>query len=489
MLLFLLTTLLLSLAFVGLSPVLKNLLPTKQQLKPSASLPYRILHTAEKDALSSITVTHYDDEPYTLLYENEWLSLKREGGTPVRIGEAYMQKILEAATVIAIEDTVTPNANEVQAHLVDMGLEPPRITVQIRYTNGHMDTLSFGDRVHGTTYYYYRWSGNEGIYMCDEGLYEAFEYTANNLLPVQQPLIEKSLVDKISIQTQGQDEMEITFATSTDGITSGMLLHPYAYPLDHQAAETLLSAVADFRLGTLLGENSAINHAEYGFDDPLAVVKIHQKSGAFGEIDETGALATYTADEQTVLFMLGRAEGDYFYTCLYEGKNYLVSKFLVEPFIKATEENVITRHPADMGADPVAALQMQIGGTVLDIRRQRTERVLPNNQLDTDAQGNILYDINVTINGKAVSEEAFDALMERLKAMEVSDEAPVEYSVGSGAPRWQMTLTTQTGASRTLSAYTLDSFFDALAVDGVVRHTVQAESLEIALADIASAAP
>lgn len=32
-----------------------------------------------------------------------------------------------------------------------------------------------------TTYHYYRWSGDSGVYMCDSGTYEAFEYTAQML--------------------------------------------------------------------------------------------------------------------------------------------------------------------------------------------------------------------------------------------------------------------------------------------------------------------
>ena len=55
-----------------------------------------------------------------------------------------------------------------------------------------------------------------------------------------------------------------------------------------------------------------------------------------------------------------------------------------------------------------------------------------------------------------------------------------------GAPEWQLTLTTEQGRTRTLSAYPQDAFTDVLAVDGVAVHTISKEALDIALGEFAA---
>lgn len=482
--LFLCVTLVLTLAFVLFLPSMPNLFPTEAQMVPPSSYSFQTLDTGEREQLSSITVTHEGGEAYTLLYQNERLFLKREGGTPTLINEAYMEQILRAATTIAVEDTIAADVEEVRAHLGDMGLDSPSITVRVRYQNDREDLLQFGNRVPDTTYFYYRWSGDNGVYMCDEGLYEAFEYTAAMLLPVEQPLLQQSLIDHMSLRIRGQEDLELQFAITSGGAITGTMQQPYPYPLDSGAAQSLITAAANFRLGTKQGPVTSENSADYGFVSPMAVIDIHQQQGAYGEIDEEGALVTLVAEEQTLRIVIGREEGDYFYTCEYAGECYYVSRFLVATLVGATPEKLITKNPADLGDAVIAAIQVQNGGTLLDIRHQRTERVLPNNQLDMDQEGNILYDVTVTLGGEPMSEDAFKALVQRLKAMQVVGNVDEGFSIGSGAPRWQLTLTTQAGVIRTLAAYAVDPFFDAIAVDGQVRHVMQAESLEVALAGV-----
>ena len=472
----------LALAFVLLLPAIKTWFPTNGLDVPSVAFPFRTLATLNKDELMSITVSHKDGETYTLLYQNEQLALKRDGGTPAAINEAYVDSILKAATTIAVEDTVTEDVREVYAHLPDMGLNPPEITVRVRSQNGREDVLQFGWNIPGTTYYYYRWSGSEGVYMCDSGLYEAFEYTANMLPAVQQPLLQKSLIDRISIRSQGQEPMEIHFNT-TDA-SSATLLAPYQYPVDPAIAEALLTAASGFHLGIQHGEATAENRAKYGLLNPQAVIDIHQREGAYGEVDETGIWTARTAQEQNLRITLGQPDGDYLYTCEYEGECYSVSTLLVSALLGATPDTLLSRHPADMGEAAIAAIQVQYDGRILDIRRQRSERVLPDNALATDAEGNTLYDVTITRNGEPLAEDAFTSFVSRLKAMQVSGLAEKDSFAGGTLPRWQMTLTTETGRTRTITAHAIDPFFDAISIDGTIIHTLPFESLEVALADL-----
>ena len=122
-------------------------------------------------------------------------------------------------------------------------------------------------------------------------------------------------------------------------------------------------------------------------------------------------------------------------------------------------------------------------GHALDVRAVYTERVQQNNQIQTDSQGNTVYDVSVTVNGIAITADAFTSLVERLAQMTVSGRLE-SAEMPTGTPRWQMTLTTTGGATRTLAAYPLDAFSDVLVVDGVALHYMNAEAIQIALAEL-----
>ena len=473
----------LAVAFVLLLPAIKARFPAKDGLDQKATLNYQSLGTEDSAALERITVTHSaDGETYTLLHRDGQLYLDGVGEAQI-VNESYTEAILTAATQYAVEDTVTKDASEVQDYLTDMGLAPPQITVQAIYADGTADTLSLGALVPGTTYHYYRWSGDPGVYMCDAGTYEAFEYTALMLLPVEQPILAPALMDRVSMRTQDAGLMDFSFVADGTDSYLGTIREPYHYPMDSQATSSLLTAIQNFRLGTKIGAVTAENRAEYGFDQPSLVLDVHQQEGLFTQVDTEGALQTITSPEQTIRFTLGKMDGEYFYFCEYAGECFRVSSFLVQSLVAATPQQYVSRTPADMGSASIASITAQLGNGALDVRATYTERVLENNQIETDAQGNTVYDVNVTVNGLTITTDSFDALVLRLRQMTVAGTVS-STEVPTGTPRWQMTITTSGGTARTLAAYPLDAFSDVLVVDGVVMHSMNAEALQIALAEL-----
>ena len=114
-----------------------------------------------------------------------------------------------------------------------------------------------------------------------------------------------------------------------------------------------------------------------------------------------------------------------------------------------------------------------------------TERVLPNNDIETDADGNIVYDTAVTLNGEEADAELLTTLTTRLNALTVSGDLTDAWTVPEGeTPRWRIVLTTEGGSTRELAAYRLDAFSDALAVDGVAIHYAHEEAIDLILADL-----
>lgn len=471
-------------AFVILLPVIREKIPSQLSQSLKANLTYKTLSTGDVNVLDSITVTHAEDhETYTLLYRDSELYLQEEKDELTLINEGYMDEIVKAATEIAVEDTVTGDVAEVSDHLGDMGLNPPEITVKVTYANGDTVELQVGAQVPGTTYYYYRWSGDDGVYMCDVGIHDAFAYTARMLLPVEQPTIVSSLIDRLTLNNRAGGEMVCTFVPDGTDSWLGTLHSPWVYPMDGESTATLLKALGNFRLGTKLGAVTAENRAEYGLDAPSAVIDIHQQQGLSSTVDTDGVLQTVTLDEETIHFELGAMDGEYFYFCEYAGECYRVSSFLVTTLVNATPDAYLSDAPANLGSADIAGITVQLGKGALEVKATYTEHVLENNQIETDVDGNVVYDVSVTANGESMTTDAFDALVARLKQMTVSGKLDEAVTI-QGTPRWQMTITTVGGVSRTLAAYPLDTFSDILTVDGVPMHYLNAEAIQIALAEL-----
>ena len=472
----------LAVALILLLPAIRQRFPAESVAVPDVVLPFRTLGEYAEDALDSVTITHADGQSYTLRYQNGALWLERDGGLTA-ISESSSDTLIKAVTQISVENIVTEDASEVAEHLEDMGLAPPRAVAHVRYTSGDTVTLELGSEVPETTYSYYRWSGDNGIYMCDVGISDALLMTANRLLPVEQPVMTRLLIDRLALTTADGQVIGMAFTSDAAGNAYGRLTSPYDYPMSADATDAMLTALTNFRLGTPEGDLTDDSYAEYGFDSPLLVLEAHSREGARSVVSDDGQLLAETAPEMTLRFTLGREEGDYYYTCLYEGARYNVSRFLCEALVNAKTAQLITRTPADLGDVYISAIAVQTGTGVLDAHAARVERVLPNNQLETDVDGNVLYDTTVTINGETATQEQYDALVSRLKSMKVSGSLPDGWSPDGKTPRWKLTLTTEGGQTRQITAYTLDAFSDALVVDGSALHYAYIEALNTALAE------
>lgn len=484
----LLIALALAVALYLLLPAIKQAFPSErarvapETIFASAPAPVTVA-TLDAQALDSLTVAHADGESYTLVQRDGALHLT-QGDALSAISDVLSERMLSAISNIVMLETVARDRAEVEEHFADMGLAPPRITATARWSDGSETTLSFGAQLPDSAAYYCLWSGDRCVYLCDASAYQAFEYTAGMLLPVTQPSLRAPLIDRVTITRRGGETLSMRFSTDSNGSVTGTLESPLPYPMDSAAAARVVSALESFRLGAVqpaLADDAA---DFYGFDDPLAVVEAHQQAGAYTAVNDDGQLVSRDAPETTLRLTFGRSEGDFFYTCHYEGVCYLVNSFLVAQFISADKASLLTRAPADMGDALVTAVDLSMGDRVYALRYTRAERVLPNNQLETDERGNVVYDVSATLNGESISPDSYLAFVERLRAMRVSGELAEPFDPGATAPRWELVLTVRGGERRVVAAYPLNAFFDAIAVNGVACHELNVEAMQIALAEL-----
>jgi hypothetical protein len=447
---------------------------------PVPELPFETLQENDAEQLESITVSHAGGESYTLVYRAGTLLLEKDDAL-LDINDSLCADFLESAATIAVENVVTRDGSEVAEHLDEMGLDEPRITVGIRYTDGRENRLYIGGSVPNTTYSYFRWSGDGGVYMCDAGIGELFGHTANQLLPVTQPNLTPALVDRLSISNEA-GEMALTLKRNAAGDTAGQMLLPVRYPMDGAAAAALYTSLENFRLGTLLGD--AASQAEaLGFDAPACILDIHQQEGRYTRINDAGELVVETSPAMQLRFVFGRAEGEYFYTCAYEGQAYLVSRFLVESMVSAAPEALRTSHPAELGGWP-ARIGVETGSGSLTVEIRQELRMQENGEPELNEDEEWIYDTIATLNGEVLPAAKAETLVQRLRSLSFSGSLPAGWTAEGLSPRWKMTLTGQDGDSRTLTAYRLDAFSDAVAVDGVALHYCYVEALEAALGEL-----
>lgn len=469
----------LAVAFILLLPAIRERYPSAKVQVEVIPSTFRTLEVRKAQEISSVTVYPAAADSYTLRMRDGALYLELEGELR-DINDLYAQELLEVFTHIVAQETVTEDASEVEEHLLDMGLAPAKAKAVIRYQDGSEATLEVGGPVPHTTYAYYRWSGDPGIYMCDVGITEALALTQSHLLPVSQPVVYPSLVSGLRL-ANAKGESRFAFEAGT----TGALVEPFAYPLADTAVDQLLSAVENFRLGTREDVITDENRAFYGFDQPLCTVEIHQQAGVTNQIGADGALTTAQVPAQSLRFVIGRAQGDYFYTCEYEGDCYFISRFLAETLVGVDRDSLLSRNPASMGDALIASVAISAPEGTLAVDVLRAERVLPNNQLEMDENGNLAYDTLIAINGQEGTQEQLDELISRLQTLTAAGSVPDDFALADAAqPRWSITVETTGGDVRQIDAYRMDAFSDALVVDGVMRHYVHSDAIDVVTAGL-----
>lgn len=457
------TALLCAAALFLLVPVIKSRVPSPNDLPLPQGSPVRTLYLGQESELESLLIAPADGDAFTLRMQNGRLHLQ-QGDSLLPINEAFAEDLVKVATQIVVQNTVTDHAAEVADQLAEMGLAPPLVTAQATYRDGSAITLEVGAPVPGTTYAYYRWSGDDGVYMCDPGITDALFLTPQRLLPVPTLSIVPELVSSLTLTTP-TDEMQLSFLQDDSGFLSGTMETPYRYPMDAEQTAALATALGSLRLGTTEGAVTNENRAFYGLDAPLCRIHVEQADGYSLDTDENGALVTKPVAALELSLTIGRAEGDYFYTCEYAGNVYLVSRLTVEALVNATPAKLCARNAADLGDTALASVMLQT--------QERTIQVT------------VADDASITLNGEPMQQTAFDTLIDRLRTLTAAGDLPPDWSPDAAqAPLWRMELMTEGGLKRCIEGYPLDAFSNALCVDGVFRHYVHSEAIERIVADL-----
>ncbi len=435
--------------------------------KVEAETTSRTLLRHDTASVTRIAVNRQGQEVYVLLGDNGSLAVS---GQPDFVMDSDMAKrMLEACAILTVEDTVAETSGEWEADKAEFGLELPAVTVDVNYADGSAASFSLGDKVPNANLYYYTLAGDPGLYLASADMPELFQMNLGALHQVDQPVIHSSRIDRITI-TGGSGALEAEWVLETgtasgDASWSWRMTAPYDYPCDVSAMNTLLSALENLYLGQFAAPATEEEKARCGLDTPLRTITVHQAAGDVASVNASGVYKTTSYPESTFQMAVGAAQGEYVRFCQVGEKIYLVSS-LSQPFLSTlTPETTLLTQPAAIPLEAVASLVVEKAGERREYTLRRQERLLPNNELETDEAGNVLTDTFVAVNGQDTDFEAFSQSIALLQAVTVSGRLP-EGFVPSGEPSLRLAFTLLDGRTRTLECLPFDALQDALRLDG-----------------------
>ena len=430
--------------------------------------PVKTVYEAGEDGLKEIRITSVKGESYTLRSKEGKLCLVK-GEELSDINDAYELEIQDLFSNVTIQGTVMEDGTE--APLEDMGLSPARGRAEVDYANGDSLVLEMGITVPETGYCYLKISSESGIYMGDVGFSDLFSMSSNQLLPVEQPQWMSELVSQIRVS---DDKGSFTLAVGEDGEGNPTyrLTEPWNYPADQEMAEALLACLDNFRLGSV-AEAQEESQTEAGGRQ----VEIHQEQGLTLAEGEDGIFSVETVTGGAFLFTLGDIVQEHFLSCEYEGKTYLVNRYLISTLYTVTAEELVSSHPAQASAEDLCGAEITFEGQKRTLKVEREMRVQANNQIETDEDGEPIYDRTLTLDGREVSEEWLETLADALSDLTASGSLPDGWEK-TGEPRWSILLTFWSGETRLVQGWRLDAFQDAVGVDGVVLFDGSNEEIE-----------
>lgn len=417
--------------------------------------------------VATITIRRGEESPWTVVQgENGLLTLQGEGG--FTLSESTSAALLDAACILPCEEVLTADPAEYRDHLADFGLDNPPYEAVVAYTDGVIAHLCIGNPGdENKAWYYMTVEGDDRLFTFSRGMVEALFVSRDSLREVQSPTIHKARIDRITL-TGPDSVIQWTLAgdiTDADAADKWRITAPFTYPADADAMANLRSSVANLRLGAYVAPATDENLAQYGFDAPRVTIDVHMAAGAIGVTNADGAVEATDYPASTVTFVIGGEKSDMVDYVRFGDEIYVSSHFTMGVFIDYDVTTTMSRYPVLTALGNLAALTIREGDAVTEYVLTRTEQVAENNDLITDADGNLVYDVTVTRNGESADYAAFEAAYNALTLVTVSGALPEDESV-SAEPHTTYTFTDVDGTVHTVELATFDVLHDAVIVDG-----------------------
>ena len=416
--------------------------------------------------VASITIRRGSEIPWTA--ENTADSaLVLQGEDGFALTPAESADLLEAARALVAEDVLTDDPAEYRDHLADFGLDAPELEARIVYTDGAEVTLRVGDKGPDGAWRYMLLGGDDRLFAFSNGSVDALFVNRDTLRKVSQPPLHKARIDRVTLHTPA-GVIEWTLEGDihdADAIDRWQITQPFQYPADAAAMTRLLTSVAGVHLGAYVGPATPEKLAACGFDAPRLTIDVHLAAGTIATNSASGAAEAVDYPDQTLTYVIGGEKSDLIDYVLFDGHLYTTSRFNIGMFLDYDVRATMSRYPVMVALGNLAKLTIIDPHATHEYVLTRTERVAANNELVTDEDGSVLYDVTVTRNGEPYDYDAFAAVYNVWSLVTVSGVLPEgEYTLEE--PPYRYIFTDVDGTVHEVGLTTFDALHDAVIVDG-----------------------
>ncbi|MBQ7455847.1 MAG: DUF4340 domain-containing protein [Clostridia bacterium] len=377
--------------------------------------------------------------------------------------ETMLDAMLANAVLLVADDTVCDLAAGQDFTLADFGLED-NVFVRAEFTDGTALAFRVGALVMQEVPAYYLYlEGDTRVFTVSEDVRDSYSYTRMALHAVSDPALNGELIDRVAFT--GSDPF--TLERRADG---WYVTEPVVYPLSDGAVDALLEKLEGLRFAQFVAKEDEADLDSFGLSPARRALTLDIAPSVVTGYDENGRetgqaeLAAYQ-----LTFALGDADTDVTFYCLYRGEVVRMTTFTCGFLLTQGYESLLS--PAPFNAPTNDLLSLTVDGKTYEISLR--ERVLPNNEFERDADGNVLYDVAVSREGIAVDSEAFLTAYRALLSLRTTDRLPDGWQIPDGAePVWAASFTRES-MTRTVALYPCDALHDAVAVDGAALFRVE----------------
>lgn len=260
---------------------------------------------------------------------------------------------------------------------------------------------------------------------------------------MEQPTLSKDLIDQVTL-SRADGETAVLLSNDGDGHYTGLLVEPTSIPWIRSRPRRCSPRFPPFAWVRARLRPTPKPAPQYGLDDPELTLWIHQAAGTVGQVDESGQLAAVEVREQALRFVIGAPRESFSIPANTQAAAIWSAAFCWRRWLPATPDTLVARQPADLGGAALSDILIESPLGDVHVTAQYTERVLPNNDIETDAEGNTVYDTAVTLNGEEADAELLTTLTTRLNALTASGDLPTDgpcprtrrRAGASFSPRW-----------------------------------------------------
>ena len=424
-----------------------------------------LMYQKDPELLSSVALYRNGEYQLTLLYRNNSLFLEDHPDDPLR--EGAVESLLSLAQSLTADERITELPESTSSFLAPYGLNPAERSAVFQYADGSSVTLLVGSLIPiDHPRYYALVEGQNTVYSVTQDVRDAVSRTAENLHPVVRPQIKSSLLDRITV----------TGDTDFDAVLTPQgwqMLRPVRYPLSKSAMDSLLTQLENIRFAGWIGEAKDLNLSDLGLSPARREMTVTFAETVVTAPDEEGQDVSFSIPSNQLSFALGNARNDTSFYLKYEDQVFSGSVLSFSFMQSFSWEKYLLSSPVSVPVQSLSCIVWEENGqrNVYDI--SFSERVLKNNEFETDENGEILHDMNVSVRGNPVDTERFVNWYLALSDLRGTQRTEEKHLAEDALPLLSLTLTGEAeDFERKIDICKYSAVQDQLFVDGISLYLI-----------------